>query len=170
MSQTPDQQRLTISEVAGDLHELVVQQRIFRWDPLWGRLSLIHSSLCLSEIIETLQAYNMQTVLQRQRRQYLEATFCHNCSVVVMTVYEQRGLDEFVTGQSAVSPYVAQQFLLLMLMLMFSPIPRASSVSIDRRLDDRTPGSGNDRNQPIASGVENDEHQPRWKMNLFEAL
>jgi len=87
-----------------------------------------------------------------------------------MTVYEQRGLDEFVTGQSAVSPYVAQQFLLLMLMLMFSPIPRASSVSIDRRLDDRTPGSGNDRNQPIASGVENDEHQPRWKMNLFEAL
>jgi len=45
---------------------------------------------------------------------------------------------------------------------------------IDRRDDDddddATTWGPDDRNQPIASGLENDGHRPRWKMNLFQAL
>jgi len=44
---------------------------------------------------------------------------------------------------------------------------------IDRRVDGAMtwgPSAPDDRNQPIASGVENDGHWPRWKMNLSQAL
>jgi len=68
-------------------------------------------------------------------------------------------VDELSPG--SVSPYVAQQLLLL----LFRPLHQYRS--IDHSTTAR-PAPLNDRNQPIASGVENDGHRPRWKMNLFQ--
>jgi len=64
--------------------------------------------------------------------------------------------------RGSVSPHVAQQ-------LPGRCWRSGCFIGVDRSttaLDDRT----NDRNQPMASGVENDGHWRRWKMNLLQAL
>jgi len=68
-------------------------------------------------------------------------------------------VNEFVADQ-LVHPHIVQQLLLLLLLVLLREL------HLYRSTVHATTGR---RNQPIASGVENDGHRPRWKMNLFRA-